>query len=47
MRLGENLKRYLEKVVSWTVVAEQYNHAYRLARRAALQAETIAIPREF
>jgi hypothetical protein len=34
-------------ISSWNLVAQQYNHAYRLARRAALQAETIAIPREF
>lgn len=47
MRLGENLKRYLERVVSWEVVAKQYNHAYRLARRSALQHEAIEIPPEF
>ncbi len=35
MRLGENLKRYLDEVVSWEMVARQYREAYRLARRAA------------
>ncbi len=27
IRLGENLKRYLEEVVSWEVVAQQYHQA--------------------
>jgi glycosyltransferase involved in cell wall biosynthesis len=46
-RLGGNLKRYLEKIASWEVVAQQYNYAYRLARRAAIHGEAIEIPREF
>ncbi len=47
MQLGENLKRYLETVVSWEVVAGQYNQAYRLARRSCLQHEEIVLPPEF
>jgi glycosyltransferase involved in cell wall biosynthesis len=34
LRLGENLRRYLDQVVSWDVVAGQYGQAYELARRA-------------
>jgi glycosyltransferase involved in cell wall biosynthesis len=34
LRLGENLRRYLDQVVSWDVVAGQYGRAYDLARRA-------------
>jgi glycosyltransferase involved in cell wall biosynthesis len=34
MQLGNNLKRYLDEVVSWTVVAGQYSEAYELAREA-------------
>ncbi len=34
LRLGENLRRYLDDVVSWEVVARQYNEAYELAREA-------------
>jgi glycosyltransferase involved in cell wall biosynthesis len=40
MRLGNNLKRYLESTVSWEVVTGQYLRAYRLAvsRRRAHRA---------
>ena len=34
MKLGNNLKRYLEEVVSWEVVGRQYAEAYQLAREA-------------
>ena len=34
MELGGRLKDYLDTVVSWEVVAEQYGRAYRLARKA-------------
>ncbi|MGB2938193.1 MAG: hypothetical protein WBD05_08375, partial [Phycisphaerae bacterium] len=47
MQLGENLKRYLEEVVSWEVVVKQYAQAYRLARRAEAGKEKVAIPAEF
>jgi glycosyltransferase involved in cell wall biosynthesis len=47
MKLGWNLERYLDNVVSWEIVAKQYNRAYRLARRAALQDEPVKIPPEF
>jgi len=47
MQLGENLKRYLEEVVSWKVVVKQYAQAYRLARRAEAGKEKVTIPAEF
>ena len=47
MQLGENLKRYLEEIVSWKVVVKQYAQAYRLARRAGAGKEKVTIPAEF
>ncbi|GAH89156.1 unnamed protein product, partial [marine sediment metagenome] len=47
MHLGENLKRYLDEEVSWDVVAEQYNEAYRLAHEAKSLGTCIQLPSEF
>ena len=47
MTLGNNLQRYLENVVSWEVVANQYNEAYELARTSALKKIPVAIAPEF
>jgi len=47
MRMGENLKRYLDEVVSWDVVAEQYNNAYQLAREAVRTGRPVLQPLEF
>jgi 1,2-diacylglycerol 3-alpha-glucosyltransferase len=47
MELGENLKRYLEDVISWRVVAEQYDEAYEIARRANRTGERAVLPPEF
>jgi 1,2-diacylglycerol 3-alpha-glucosyltransferase len=47
MRLGENLKRYLDEVVSWEVVTQQYNAAYELARAATKAGEKPMLPEEF
>lgn len=47
LELGENLKRYLENVVSWEVVAHQYSEAYRLAREAKATGGCVEIPSEF
>jgi glycosyltransferase involved in cell wall biosynthesis len=47
MRMGENLKRYLDETVSWEVVAEQYSEAYKLARRAKKTAKSVQLPLEF
>ena len=47
MRMGENLKKYLDEVVSWDVVAEQYNEAYKLARNAKKKGKPVELPMEF
>ncbi len=47
MRLGENLKRYLDNTVSWTLVARQYNQAYALARGAKRTGAPVVLDPEF
>jgi len=47
IRLGESLKRYLDEVVSWEVIARQYVEAYELARRAVETGEPVVLPMEF
>jgi glycosyltransferase involved in cell wall biosynthesis len=47
MRLGNNLRDYLDDVVSWDVVAGQYNEAYRLARASALDGKPVQLDVEF
>ena len=47
LELGENLKRYLDQVVSWEVVARQYNQAYKLARKAARTGQPVVLNLEF
>jgi 1,2-diacylglycerol 3-alpha-glucosyltransferase len=47
MELGDNLKNYLEKVVSWRVVARQYDEAYELARHATRTGKKVVLPPEF
>ena len=45
--LGNNLKKYLEKVVSWEVVAKQYFETYNLAQTAKEKGIKIELPLEF
>ncbi|GAB4342703.1 MAG: hypothetical protein Kow0099_20440 [Candidatus Abyssubacteria bacterium] len=45
--LGENLKRYLDTVVSWELVARQYNEAYKLARKACRSGNPVVLEPEF
>jgi len=47
MRLGNNLKNYLENVVSWEIVADQYNEAYELANQATKTGKPVELPKEF
>jgi len=47
MELGENLKRYLDEVVSWEVVSRQYNQAYELAREAKKSGRPVELEAEF
>ena len=47
MELGNNLKRYLDEVVSWEVVAGQYDEAYQRARVATRTQQPVVLPLEF
>jgi glycosyltransferase involved in cell wall biosynthesis len=47
MALGNNLKRYLDEVVSWRVVADQYAQAYEIARDSVRTGQKPIIPAEF
>jgi 1,2-diacylglycerol 3-alpha-glucosyltransferase len=47
LELGENLKRYLDHVVSWEIVAQQYNEAYLLAFKAAQTGKPVVLDLEF
>lgn len=45
--LSQNLRRYLDTVVSWEVVARQYAQAYELAGEATRSSHTVELPMEF
>ena len=47
MELGNNLRRYLDNVVSWEVVARQYNEAYELANQAKKNGQKLDLGSEF
>ncbi len=47
MRLGENLKSYLDNVASWEIVARQYGEAYDLAYDAKRSMRRVELPLEF
>jgi glycosyltransferase involved in cell wall biosynthesis len=47
IKLGENLKKYLDEVVSWEIIAEKYNQAYKLARNARISGKRVIIEPEF
>jgi len=47
LRMGENLKRYLDEVVSWEVVTAQYAQAYELARESVRTRKPVLLPMEF
>jgi len=47
MTLGENLKHYLDEVVSWELIAEKYNQAYHLARNAKISGKPVELEPEF
>jgi len=42
--LSNNLRNYLEKVVSWEVVADQYAAAYKIARQAKRNRNPVELP---
>jgi len=47
IQLGNNLKKYLDDVVSWEVVAKQYNKAYLLANKSVESGKKVTLPLEF
>ena len=47
MDLGNNLRDYLENVVSWEVVAAQYDESYQRARVACKTNQPVVLPLEF
>jgi hypothetical protein len=47
LELGENLKRYLDEVVSWELVVRQYGEAYELARQAKQSGRPVVLVHEF
>lgn len=47
MELGNNLRDYLDNVVSWRIVAGQYLEAYDLARKAKETGQPVVLDREF
>jgi len=47
LTLGENLKRYLDEVVSWERVAKQYFRAYELARESKRSGQPVILDSEF
>jgi glycosyltransferase involved in cell wall biosynthesis len=47
MELGSNLEKYLDNVVSWDIVAEHYNDAYRLAAEGHQTGRKVELPKEF
>ena len=47
LELGNSLKKYLNEVASWSVVAAQYDQAYELAREAKRTGKRPVLPPEF
>jgi glycosyltransferase involved in cell wall biosynthesis len=45
--LSKNLKKYLDEVVSWEVVAKQYKYAYKLARLKKIKSIEVSLPPDF
>lgn len=45
--LSENLKTYLNKVVSWQIVAKKYRQAYKFARLKKIAEKEISFPPDF
>ena len=45
--MSSNLKRYLNEVVSWEIIAKKYKKAYILARLQKIKGEEINLPPDF
>jgi glycosyltransferase involved in cell wall biosynthesis len=47
MKLGSNVRKYLDEVVSWDIIANQYNEAYEHARSTKRTGKKVEFPSEF
>lgn len=47
IEFSNNLKKYLNEVVSWEVVAKQYKYAYKLARLKKIKSVEVNLPPDF
>lgn len=47
IEFSNNLKKYLNEVVSWEVVAKQYKYAYKLARLEKIKSVEVNLPPDF
>ena len=47
IEFSSNLKKYLNEVVSWEVVAKQYKYAYKLARLKKIKSVEVNLPPDF
>jgi len=47
LEFSNNLKKYLDNVVSWEVVARQYKYAYKLARLKKVKSIEVNLPPDF
>jgi glycosyltransferase involved in cell wall biosynthesis len=47
LRLGDNLKTYLDEVVSWEIVARKYYKAYKIARDSIRSGKPVTLELEF
>jgi len=46
-KFSNNLKKYLNEVVSWEIIAKEYKKAYMLARLQKIKGEEIDLPPDF
>lgn len=47
IEFSSNLKKYLNEIVSWEVVAKQYKYAYKLARLKKIKSVEVNLPPDF
>ena len=47
VEFSQNLKKYLDEVVSWEVVVKKYKEAYKLARLKKIKSIDINLPHDF
>ncbi|MCX6347569.1 MAG: hypothetical protein NTZ89_06530, partial [Actinobacteria bacterium] len=47
LEFSNNLKKYLNNVVSWEVIAKQYKYTYKLARLKKIKSIEVNLPPDF